>query len=409
MPDTDVTVVEAAVDFPTVALRPPLVLSGGTIDRVTRPLVRVTVADRSGRTAEGVGTTVLSVPWSWPRSERSVDDRDATLRRLCERLAAAATGLPATDPIRLWRELSADLPPSDEVPRLAALLCLGAVDNAVHDGWAVAAGRPATEMYTADHLADDLGSLLGPSLAGRYPGDFLVPPRPVLPIQHLVGAGDPLPDLLDWWRADRFRAVKVKVLGHDPRADAERVGAVHEVVHGCAGAEVALAVDPNEAYDSPAAVDALMSELDSHWPEAARSVRYVEQPVPRGTPLGTHGHRVPVVMDEGSSGVDSLLSLREHGWDGVVIKAGKGQTLALLALSYACRHELFVTVQDLTATDLALAHSARLVSAFGTPHLEYNSRQYAPGANADLARTRPELVRVHDGTVRVGPPTAGIH
>src|SRR5699024_4988253 len=146
------------------------------------------------------------------------------------------------DPIELWRGLYGELDDRlarlasryavAQVPRLAGLLPLGAVDSAVHDAWATAAGRPASTMYDAAHLGRDL-SWARPALAGRYPGEFLTSSRRrSLPVQHVVGVTDPLtPDeagagarpLTDWLRAEGVRYLKVKVSGQEPEQDARRV------------------------------------------------------------------------------------------------------------------------------------------------------------------------------------------
>jgi L-alanine-DL-glutamate epimerase-like enolase superfamily enzyme len=409
--DSDITVLETDLDFESVELSTPLVLGNGAVTRFTMARVRVVAADRRGRSAPGVGTTILSVPWSWPRSDLSFDDRDAALRALCGALVESLSRLPAADPLRLCTELSASLPGlAGAIPQLAALLCLGAVDNALHDAWARVAGSPAYHLYTADHLTDDLGVLLDPSLAGHHPGDFLCAPRERLPVQHVVSAGDSLPALARWCRAEALQHFKIKVLGRDPREDADRIGAVYETVR-IHTAEPSISVDPNESYGSLEALDELADSLRRCHPAAAKAIAYVEQPIPRTMTLVPRPFPYPVLMDEGSSDLGSLPSLASSGWSGLVVKAGKGQTYALLANAYAAFHRLVLTVQDLTAVDLAFRHSARLVSVLRTnwPHLEYNSRQYAPHANSRLSRTHPELTTVRAGAVRVGGLAAGIY
>src|SRR5699024_6741199 len=101
-------------------------------------------------------------------------------------LAAAVVRSGPADPIELWRGLYGELDDRlarlaarygvAQVPRLAGLLPLGAVDSAVHDAWAKAAGRPASTMYDATHLGRDLG-WLDPTLSGHYPGEFLTRSR----------------------------------------------------------------------------------------------------------------------------------------------------------------------------------------------------------------------------------------
>lgn len=416
--DTDIRVTDASVVFRPVELEHPFTISGRVISWFTMAEVTVDVVSRSNRRASGTGATILSVPWAWPTGVRDIADRDRMLRALTERLAAAAVGRELTDPIQLWRALEEDLPDGpDSPPRLAQLLALGGVDNAVHDAWARAAGRPAMQMYGADHLCADLG-WLDPALADRFPGEFLAPDVVTrLPVQHLVGAADPLTphdctagerSLVDWLTADGTTHLKVKVAAADPAADAQRVADVVDIAerHGPRPDGIRIAVDPNEGYDEPEQVAQFLDELQLLSPRAAAALSYVEQPVPRNATVEPArmrrvSRRVPILLDEGFTDVGVLARLDQLGWSGVVVKAGKGQTPAVLAHAVMKARGQWVTVQDLTAVSLAYVHAARLVSAFDptSRHLEYNSRQYAPGANGGLAVNHPELATVRDGHV----------
>jgi L-alanine-DL-glutamate epimerase-like enolase superfamily enzyme len=416
MAGTDIRVTDTAVGFRDVALDPPLTLSGGSIARFTVAEVDVEVVSRDGRSARGHGESVLSVPWAWPRSGLSVDDRDAVLRRLVERYARDASALAAADPIAMWRRLVAGIEAvldsaagNERVPKLAGLLAVGAVDNALHDAWGRAAGRSTFEMYTADHLASDLGSL---GLPGRHPGDGVDPAGAGrLPVQHVVGVSDalhPAPgarSLADWITTEGVSRLKIKVAGADPAADARRVHEVYRTARDL-GVSPRLAVDPNEGYADPGAALAMLDELTAAAPEALAALDYLEQPVPRGTgvdptQLARLSRRVPTLMDEGFTSLARLGRLRADGWSGVVIKAGKGQTPAVVAAAAAHRLGLWAVVQDLTATGPAFVHSARLASCLRTTrrHLEYNSRQYVPAGNDDLRRELPRLANVVDGHV----------
>lgn len=415
MRDTDVRIVDASVVFREVELAHPFAISGRVISWFTVAEITVDVESHSKRTASGTGATILSVPWAWPTGISDITGSDRTLRELVERLAASAVGREPTDPIELWRALEDELP--HDVPRLAALLTLGGLDNAVHDAWARAAGRSVFEMYGIEHLAADLG-WLDPKLAGQYPGEFLgVSDVTTLPVQHLVGAGDPLtPDysaagersLTDWLAADGPIHLKIKVAADDPTDDARRVSDVMGIARRktTRSADIRIAVDPNEGYHEPEQVGRFLDELQRLSPSAAAALRYVEQPVPRNMNVEPErmrrvSSRIPVLLDEGFTDISLVAQLEELGWSGVVIKAAKGQTPAILANAVMKARGQWVAIQDLTAVDLAFVHSARLVSALAptSRHLEYNSRQYAPRANDDLAASRPELAVVRDGYV----------
>ena len=302
---------------------------------------------------------------------------------------------------------------AEQIPRLAAALALGPIDNALHDAWALCAGRHAFDLYSSVSIREKLR--LG-----------LRSTRTHLPIQHVVGIHDPLVtdaepgglrSLKAWVASDGIAHVKVKVGGHDPDEDANRVAEVYQVLASTAARVGSISIDPNEGYHDTDGVLAMLTSLRRQAPAAYLRLAYIEQPISRESipdPRGMRavGKHIPVVADEAVAGVEELIGLSDQGWSGLVIKAAKGQTLALRSYSLARAGALFVTIQDLTAVDLALEHSARLASRLrlSSPAFEYNSRQYAPHANADLALRRPALVQVEEGRIVVGPPAgSGIY
>lgn len=394
---TDVEITSADVAFRDVVLDHPLQLSGGAVDRFTVVTVTVTAQGSSGGPVIGTGASVLSVPWAWPRSDAGWAERDAALREATATLAAGVVGRGPADPAQLYGELAA-IPAPPGMPPLAVALARGGVDNAVHDAWARAAGRSAWGMYP-------------------FPTP-LPAPRRRLPVQHVVGVGDPLTwadgsdrPLVDWIATDGVAHLKVKLAGRDPDVDARRVAAVHAVL-----GRGSISLDPNEGYAEAAGVAAMLDALERDAPAAYAALTYIEQPLPRDAPpdpdgLRAVGKRVPVLIDEGLAEPADLPELAERGWTGLVIKATRGQTLAIASHIYAGAAGMPVAVQDLTAVDMALAHSARLAATLPLtwPVFEYNSRQYAPAANAELAARRPALVAVRAGEVALHPPEPGIY
>lgn len=439
MRGTDISIDSANVEFRKITLAHPLTIAPGSVGEFTLATVHLQAVNNNGDAATGRGASVLSIPWSWPRGSSAVNHRNQVLTGLVSRIADQVVDLAPDDPIGIWRTLYDDLDHlidetadnmalGEKVPHLAAMLALGAVDNAVHDAWSRAAGKPAPAMYTGQHLNHDLADILGTDFADRYPGDFLAPGRRSLPIQHVVGVTDPLTptevttgqrSLADWLRTEQPHFIKIKILGENPDDDAARVVAIHDIaqrINGHPSDQRTLAIDPNESYESPYAVIDLMEAIYAKSPKTADKIGYIEQPIPRDTPadpalLRTITDRVPVIIDEGLSRLESLSTLSDSGWAGAVIKAAKGQTFALLVHAYVHVKKLSVTFQDLTAVDLALRHSARLASVLvcSAPHFEYNSRQYAPHANTDLRASLPGLVNVIDGHITVGAPEPGLY
>lgn len=434
--DTDISVLDSSTEFRKIKLSQPFMISGRKIDWFTLAIVEVRVRNAAGKEAVGRGATILSVPWSWPGESPSVKAKDAVLREITRRFADLATSARRVDPVAWWLSAEEQLDDvvaaaakrrrvREPVPDLAAMLALGAVDSALHDAWARAAGRPAFEMYGPDYLSADLSAVYGPEFAGLWPGDFLrTPAQHVLPVQHLVGANDRIgydgaslgyPDpkeerpLLDWLKQEGVRHIKVKLHGNDPREDAERVIRIHNACLSVLDS-VELAVDLNEGYASPEQLIMFLEEVRVTGRYTIGAITYVEQPVPRDSvpdpailQRANDWMMIPVLMDEGLTDIRTVPDLRSQGWDGIVIKAGKGQTPAILAHAAARHLGMPVMVQDLTAVDLAFLHSVRLASVFDTHStcVEYNSRQYAPRGNDALAAKHYNLTRVAQGRILV--------
>jgi hypothetical protein len=376
---SDVRVDVVGVTFRRVPFAVPLRLSSGSITELTEARVLLRVINRAGRAAAGVGSVLLSYPWA--------GGTDAGMREAVRRFATSLPARGFADPIQHGLALSAGITELADLglPRLAAEVALGPVDQAVHDGWSRAIGASGYRLYNERYLAADLAGPLGADFAGRFPGDYLRDePATELPVQWVVGVDEPLP------ASAGYPWLKLKLSG-DPERDIPRVRAAARC-----GARVSL--DPNEGYRSAGDFAELVAAIEAE---------YVEQPVPRDAP-GPGPSRIPVLADEGLPSVTELDRL--IGWDGVVVKTCRGQTAALLTYCWALERGRFVVQQDLTHVGPALAHAAAFAAHcnYTADAFECNSLQYAPAGNAGLARDRPELVSPWRGRVRVRPGTVGI-
>ena len=395
----------ATARFTTVDLDHPLVLAGGTVRAVTMARVRLT-ADGPGRPGpRGVGASMLSVPWSWPGGHWA--DRDDAMRSLVTDLTAVIAGQSLADPFRSWLGLcraAAEFAPS--MPALARLLCAAAVDNALHDLWSLATGRPLAELYRPELVGSVLAELTGAPLQ-QVPVAYGW--RTSLPVQFVLGLDDPVDALRHAIRTTGVRHAKVKLAGH-PDSDRARIAQLA----GILPPDGSISLDPNEGYADIDALAALWSVTAQRHPEVWAQVRYAEQPVPRDggldlRPLRELPARVPILLDEGLTDPAALPGLFELGWDGVVVKASKGQSHSLLCHAYARAHSKPVVLQDLTAVDLALVHSAGLAAMLPLDHpaFECNSLQYAPAANHAV---RAALTTIRDGRISVRPePGLGLY
>jgi len=435
---TDIRTVGAALYFLPVQTRVPLKFGTETLTAVTCARVRVRVADRAGRTAEGWGETPLSVQWVWP-SATPYEERHEALRHFCRELVDlwGSINTPA-HPIELGHDfLEAILPGwlngfnqrhrrnKEPMPWLAALLCCSPFDLAVHDAYGNLHGRPTYETYSSDFMNRDLAAFLEParsaqvSFRGKLPSDYLASrPAQRLVAWHLVGGLDPLdgrelngdeprdgyPVLLeDWIQRDGLKCLKVKLRGNDAEWDYQRLVSIGSIA---LRTNVNwLSADFNCTVTDPEYVNTALDRLRDEHPRISGLILYVEQPFPYDLerfPIDTHSvsARKPLFLDESAHSWRHIRLGRELGWSGVALKTCKTQTGALLSACWAKAHGMSLMVQDLTNPMLAQIPHVLLASKVGTiMGVETNSMQFYPDASAAEAEVHPGLYQRRAGTV----------
>src|SRR5690625_3417370 len=92
MNPTDIRITEAQAQFHEVVLDQPFAISGRPITHFTVAKVTLTAQDRGGTRAQGVGYSMLSVPWAWPQAEVDVPSRDQALRTLVRQFTDSLPG-----------------------------------------------------------------------------------------------------------------------------------------------------------------------------------------------------------------------------------------------------------------------------------------------------------------------------
>ena len=436
---TDIRPVATTLYFLPVRTRMPLKFGPEVLTEVTCARVRLTVEDRSGRTAEGWGETPLSVQWVWPGT-LGYEDRHEALKDFCLILGEAWSDPGGTygHPLEVGHAFQADLLPGlvrkynrmereglEPIPWLAALVCCSAFDLALHDAFGLLHGVPTYDTYSAAFLNADLSRFLSPAdgtavrFAGRYPADFLeFPRRDVLPAWHLVGGKDPIdpteltgaePDddypvlLRDWIRRDGLKCLKVKLRGDDHDWDFDRLVGVGRIAIE-EGADW-LSADFNCTVSDPVYVTNILDHLMDEYPRIYGMILYVEQPFP----YDLEAHRIdvravsarkPLFLDESAHDWRLVRLGRDLGWTGVALKTCKTQTGALLALCWAKAHGMTLMVQDLTNPMLAQIPHALLAAHAGTiMGVETNAMQFYPDASLPEAAAHPGLYRRRGGTI----------
>jgi L-alanine-DL-glutamate epimerase-like enolase superfamily enzyme len=433
----DARLVGAELYLLPVATRMPLKFGSETLRAVTCARVRVTIAGRDGRTAEGWGETPLSVEWAWPSPESHASRRQKMIDFCGILTRAFAEFEPWGHALEvgadfqhdvfpgLIAQFNAPFPADEQLPLLAALVCCSPLDLALHDAYGRLHGVPVYETYDRRYLSRDLADLLRQNGAatydfrGKFPNEFLAsPPARQLAAWHLVGGLDPLeaadltgaePDdgypvlLADWIDRDGLICLKVKVMGVDAQWDFQRIVNVGRIAKR-KGVR-SLTVDFNCRVHDPQYVNDVLDRLLVEDPDLFAMLSYVEQPFP----YDLEKHRIdvhsvslrkPLFMDESAHNWQFIELGRQLGWTGVALKTCKTQTGALLSLCWAKAHNMQVMVQDLTNPMLAqIPHVLLAAYADTTMGVETNAMQFYPQASSDEARVHPGLYQRRAGMV----------
>jgi len=434
---TDLQTRSCTLYFLPIQSRMPIKFGHQVLTHVTCARVRATVADRSGRVAEGWGETPLAVEWAWP-SQLPYEARHQSMQRFCERLAIAWAEFPSFGhPMELGYDFLEGVLPglvqqhnraeglAEPMPRLASLVCASAFDLAVHDAYGTLLGRPTYATYNAEFMNRDLGCYLEPaedarvSFSGRFPQEFLVSPRPDrVPAWHLVGGLDPIEPadiagtppsdghpaaLTDWIRRDGLTCLKVKLRGNDAAWDYDRLVRVGSV--GNRLGALWLSADFNCTVTDPVYVNDVLDRLRDAEPRIYGMLLYVEQPFAYEleiNPIDAHSvaARKPLFMDESAHDWRMVRLGRKLGWSGVALKTCKTQTGALLSLCWSRVHGMPLMVQDLANPMLAQIGHVQLAAHAGTiMGVETNGSQFFPAASEPEAHVHPGPYRRRQGQV----------
>ncbi len=435
---TDVRIVEVRHAYEDWRYRAPYKFGGRVVDRVTILNVRCRVETRAGKGAWGFGSMTMGNMWAFPSPTMSYDVTLGAMKDLAERIARLTSrcrevGHPLdlalvlepeylTAAAEVSRERKLDQP----IPKLCTLVVASPFDAALHDAFGKAHARNVYATYGPDLMTHDLSRYLGPEFKGEGLERYLLhaPPERI-PLFHSVGGldpleakdvgkpvGDGLPETLPEWIArNGLVRVKIKLSGEDLRGDVERTLRIDRVT---AEAQARRAVedwkyclDFNERCPNVGYVLDFLRQVRAGTPQGFARILYVEQPTARdleadrANVMHEAARLRPVVIDESLTGLESLRLAREMGYNGVALKACKGQSQAVLMAAAARKYGMFLCVQDLTCPGASLIHSVGISAHVpAVAGIEANARQYVPAANEPWEDRFPGVFKVTDGHMR---------
>jgi L-alanine-DL-glutamate epimerase-like enolase superfamily enzyme len=444
---TDVRIAEVRHGYEDYVYRAPYKFGGRVVDRVTLLNVRCRVETRGGRSAWGFGSMTMGNVWAFPSRTLSYDATLGAMKDLAERIARITgrcreVGHPldlahVLEPQYLAAAAEASRRLAEPIPKLCTLVVASPFDAALHDAFGKLHGRNVYDTYGPDLLPRDLSRDLGPAFAGERLDRYLRrQPQARIPLFHSVGGldplekgdvekpvGDGLPETLPQWiERDGLVRIKIKLSGEDLRWDVERTLRIDRIATQTQARrgvkDWSYCLDFNERCPNVAYVLDCLRQVRAAAPEGFARILYVEQPTARdlrknrANVMHEAAKLRPVVIDESLTDLESLLLAREMGYNGVALKACKGQSQAVLMAAAAQKYGMFLCVQDLTCPGASLIHSVGISAHVpAVAGIEANARQYVPAANAAWSARFPGIFKVDDGHLRtddIGGPGLGI-
>ncbi len=311
-----------------VGLLEPFVIACGTVTATRNALVRVTIEDGSGRTAEGLGEAATLVPVT----TEDLPDALVNLRHVGDALRGRDIDLRAG-----WNDLSAAL----DAAAGGAMVSRAGAETALLDAVARLVNVPLREL---------LGGALGAATT-TMTTDITIPIRPV----------GKMVDLAREHRSQGFSCFKVKV-GRDVGHDVEALAAIAAAVP-----DARFRIDANAGFSAKDAL-ALMDRLT----RGGIAVECFEQPCGTDDLAGmaevAAGIDPPVIADESVKHLEDVQRLVDaRAADGVNLKLAKsGGLLAAVAIGRAAKAAgLSVMCGGMVETRLGMTAAAHVVAAIG--------------------------------------------
>lgn len=435
---TDIRIDEVRHGYEDFVYRAPYKFGGRVVDRVTLLNVRCRVTTRNGKTAWGFGSMTMGNMWAFPSRTLSYDTTLDAMRALAERIARLTgqcheVGHPldmahVLEPeyLKAASEVSASRKLDEVIPKLCTLVVASPFDAAIHDAFGKVHGRNVYATYGPDLMTHDLSRYLGSGFRGERLDRALLPKAQLrIPLFHSVGGLDPLeatdveqplrdglPETLPEWIAHNgLVRIKIKLSGEDLAWDVQRTLAIDRVASEAQAhrgvKEWSYCLDFNERCPNVEYVLECLRQIRAGAPDGFQRILYVEQPTARdlkanrGNVMHEAARLRPVVIDESLTDLENLLLARDMGYNGVALKACKGQSHAVLMAAAARKFKMFVCVQDLTCPGASLIHSVGISAHVpAVAGIEANARQYVPAANKPWEARFPGVFKVTDGWMR---------
>jgi len=419
-----------------VALRLPFRFGAATVTACPQVYVHARIRLEDGSSAEGCAAEMMIPKWFDKDPQLSNEDNFTQLRRALQAARSAYTS--SADTHTAWGHFAnhyADLMAAGERAGLNPLVTSygpALLDRALLDALCL-----RHDCSFARAMSDNVPGIAPAALAPDLQGfDFdafakAQQPRQRIAARHTVGLADAieeaeaatagavhdgLPTSLEGAIAHYGHThFKLKLCG-DTDADLRRLARIARLVDPVAEL---VTLDGNEQYQDAAAFGEFLDAFLAAPALAglAGKCAFIEQPIQRATALqqdlGIASARMPLLVDESDSRIESFVEARTLGYCGVSSKSCKGFYKSAINAARCAqagpRAGLFLSGEDLTMqAGVGLQQDLALVGWLGLSHVERNGHHYVNGMAAlpeeeqkNFLRAHPDLYMHSAGAVRL--------
>lgn len=419
-----------------VLLRLPFRFGAATVTACPQVYVHARIRLEDGSIGEGCAAEMMIPKWFDKNPKLSNEDNFNQLRRALQQARAAYTS--SGDMQTAWGHFAAHYAPLMDAGQRAGLNPLvtsygpALLDRALMDALCLLYDRSFSQAMSAN-LGGIAPAELAPDLKGFDFDAFAATrqPRQRIAARHTVGLADAIEEAeaaaghapRDGLPASLEGAIahyghshfKLKLCG-DTATDLDRLARIARLIDPVAEL---VTLDGNEQYEDAAAFEHFLEAFlaEPRLRTLAGRCAFIEQPIQRATALhqdlGAAAARMPLLVDESDSRIESFLEAQALGYRGVSSKSCKGFYKSAINAARCAQggdaKGLFLSGEDLTMqAGVGLQQDLALVGWLGLSHVERNGHHYVNGMAAlpeeeqkNFLRAHPDLYVHNAGAVRL--------
>ena len=423
MAKTEYAVIEAQPTFENLIFDKPFQIGKGIIKEIVLATIKAKISDEK-KIGEGIGQVLYSDIWSSPENtlaenlSLSLKDNPETkhfvmsgkMENFSTGVCREIKGSRFINPMQFYLDIRKTLfekGKNSGLNGLTSVLAVSPIDLALWDAFGKIKNKSTYSCLDELTMQESLEDRLGMGYKNLQFSDFFRKPNREVRLLYTLAINDLLSELEREIKENGIDAVKIKLQG-SVEEDVVRVRDVERVFSSLGIENYVLTLDPNEKYQGTGHLRDFLKKLKAESKKALENVSYIEQPTSRIFDTSIHDmreladFRIPVIIDEGAYNHETLVEMKNLGWNGIALKpTAKTFSETLLELAIARRNNWHICVQDLTNPSVALVHHLNFIrrTILKNVPAEANARQYCYSSKERLPQEYWGLYEVRNGRI----------